>query len=65
VVTTTFGRHDVRAHHTLKDMVTYHMLARLEHFNGFHSFSSSELELLRRQLQQMVLVINDVLDERR
>ena len=65
MATTTLGRHDARAHHTLKEMLTYHMLPRLAHFNGFRSFSSSELELLRRQLQQMVLVISDVLEERR
>lgn len=64
MVVTALARHDARAHHILKEMLTYRMLARLEHFHGFRAFTGSELELLRRELQQLVIVLGDVLEER-
>jgi hypothetical protein len=64
MVVTALGRHDARAHHVLKEMVTYDMLARLQHFNGFRGFHTRELEMLRRELQQMASIIEDVIRER-
>ena len=64
MVVTALERHDARAHHVLKTMATHRMLARLEHFHGFGSFTSGELDRLRRELQQMALVIGDVINER-
>ena len=65
MVVSALGRHDTRAQHTLREMTTYHMLDRLQHFRGFQGFSRAELELLRRELQQLVVVLDDVLDEER
>ena len=59
MVVTALERHDARAHHVLKEMAAYQMLTRLEHFNGFRSFTSRELGLLRRELQQMAMVIDE------
>jgi hypothetical protein len=64
MVVTALERHDARAHHVLKEMAAHQMLTRLGHFNGFRSFTSRELDLLRRELQQMAMVIDDVIRER-
>jgi hypothetical protein len=65
VVVTALARQDARAHHILKEMATNRMLARLEHFHGFRGFTNTELELLRRELQQLAGVVSDVVEERR
>lgn len=64
MVITALARHDARAHHTLKEMAAHQMLARLQQFQGFRTFTPAELELLRRELQHLVLVLNDVITER-
>lgn len=61
---TAVSRHDARAHHTLKEMATYQMWPRLQHFRGFGSYTTAELELLRRELNQLSLIIGDVINER-
>jgi hypothetical protein len=64
MVVTALGRHDARAHHILKKMAMDRMLGRLAHFNGFRDFTSAELVLLRRALEQMAIVVGDVVEER-
>jgi hypothetical protein len=64
MVVTALGRHDARAHHVLKEMAAHDMLARLQHFKGFRSFPTRDLALLRRELQHMASVIEDVIKER-